>query len=65
VPWFDGRIRNLAEFMTDFERGLYERCGSCLYVNSGLGVTGQRIRLNTPREIVVIDVRTAAATLAA
>jgi predicted MPP superfamily phosphohydrolase len=37
-----------------------------LYVNCGLGVTGQRIRLNTPREIVVIDVqRQAAAALAA
>jgi len=65
VPWFDGRIRNLAEFMTDFDRGLYERGGSYLYVNSGLGVTGQRIRLNTPREIVVIDLRTAAVALAA
>jgi predicted MPP superfamily phosphohydrolase len=66
VPWFDGRIRNLAEFITDFDRGLFERSGSYLYVNCGLGVTGQRIRLNTPREIVVIDVqRTAAAALAA
>jgi uncharacterized protein len=65
VPWFDGRIRNLAEFMTDFDRGLFERGGSYLYVNSGLGVTGQRIRLNTPREIVVICLRTAAVALAA
>jgi hypothetical protein len=65
VPWFDGRIHNLAEFMTDFDRGLYERGGSYLYVNSGLGVTGQRIRLNTPREIVVIDLRTASVALAA
>jgi predicted MPP superfamily phosphohydrolase len=66
VPWFDGRIRNLAEFITDFDRGLFERRGSYLYVNCGLGVTGQRIRLNTPREIAVIDVqRTAAAALAA
>jgi predicted MPP superfamily phosphohydrolase len=65
VPWFDGRVRNLAEFMTDFDRGLYERGGSYLYVNSGLGVTGQRIRLNTPREIVVIDLRAAAVRLAA
>jgi predicted MPP superfamily phosphohydrolase len=66
VPWFDGRIRNLAEFVTDFDRGLYERAGSYLYVNCGLGVTGQRIRLNTPREIVVIDVqRTTVPALAA
>jgi predicted MPP superfamily phosphohydrolase len=59
VPWFDGRIRNLAEFMTEFDRGLFERKGSYLYVNCGLGVTGQRIRLNTPREILVIEVQSA------
>jgi len=65
VPWFGGRIRNLAELITDFDRGLYERGGGYLYVNCGLGVTGQRIRLNTPREIVVIDVQRKAAALAA
>ncbi|MFI5399327.1 MAG: metallophosphoesterase [Candidatus Binatia bacterium] len=65
VPWFDGRIRNLAEFITDFDRGLYERTASYLYVNCGLGVTGQRIRLNTPREILIIEVHSAAAALAA
>ncbi len=66
VPWFDGRIRNLAEFITDFDRGLYERSGSYLYVNCGLGVTGQRIRLNTPREIVLVEVQSVAtAALAA
>lgn len=65
IPWFDGRIRNLAEFITDFDRGLYERAGSYLYVNCGLGVTGQRIRLNTPREILLIEVQNAAAALAA
>jgi predicted MPP superfamily phosphohydrolase len=26
-----------------------------LYVNCGLGVTGQRIRLFTPREITVVE----------
>jgi predicted MPP superfamily phosphohydrolase len=65
VPWFDGRVHNLAELVTDFDRGLYERGGSYLYVNCGLGVTGQRIRLNTPREIVIIDVQARAAALAA
>jgi predicted MPP superfamily phosphohydrolase len=66
VPWLNGRIRNLAELITDFDRGLYERGGSYLYVNCGLGVTGQRIRLNTPREIAVIEVqeKTAAALAA-
>jgi len=57
VPWFGGRRRNLAEFITPFHRGLYERGASYLYVNSGLGVTGQRIRLFTPREIGVFELR--------
>jgi len=64
VPWFDGRIRNLAEFFTAFDRGLYQRDGCYLYVNCGLGVTGQRLRLSTPREITVLEVQRAAATLA-
>jgi uncharacterized protein len=57
VPWFNGRVRNLAEFITPFDRGLFERNGSYLYVNCGLGVTGQRIRLCTPREITLIEAR--------
>jgi uncharacterized protein len=55
LPWFGGRRRNLAEFVTPFSRGLYERAAAFLYVNSGLGVTGQRIRLFTPREIALFD----------
>ncbi len=55
LPSFRGRSRNLAEFITRFDRGLYERDGAYLYVNCGLGVTGQRIRLCTPREITVIE----------
>jgi predicted MPP superfamily phosphohydrolase len=54
VPWFNGRNRNLAQLITPFDRGLFEREGRYLYVNCGLGVTGQRIRLNTPREITLI-----------
>lgn len=55
VPWFGGRRRNLAEFVTPFDRGLFRREGSRLYVNCGLGVTAQRIRLFTPREITVFE----------
>lgn len=55
IPWFGGRRRNLAEFITPFDRGLYTRDGCHLYVNSGLGVTAQRIRLFTPREIALIE----------
>jgi predicted MPP superfamily phosphohydrolase len=56
IPWFGGRTRNLAQFVTHFDRGLFVNSGSFLYVNSGLGVTGQRIRLWTPREISVIEI---------
>lgn len=59
LPW-RGRRRNLAEFITDFDRGLYRRGPAYLYVNCGLGVTGQRIRLFTPREISVFDLQPAA-----
>ena len=55
IPWFGGRRRNLAEFVTAFDRGLYRSADSALYVNCGLGVTGQRIRLWTPREISVFE----------
>jgi hypothetical protein len=55
IPWFGGRRRNLAEFITAFDRGLYRRGDAHLYVNCGLGVTGQRIRLFTPREITVAE----------
>ena len=55
IPWFGRRRRNLAEFITSFDRGLYNAEGSYLYVNCGLGVTGLRIRLFTPREISVYE----------
>jgi len=55
IPWPGGRYRNLAELMTPFDRGLYRRDGSYLYVNCGLGVTGQRVRLFTPREVTLIE----------
>lgn len=61
VPWFDGRRRNLAQFVTAFDRGLYHAGDSHLYVNCGLGVTGQRIRLFTPREISIFELSALAA----
>jgi predicted MPP superfamily phosphohydrolase len=51
------RARNLAEFISEFDRGLYRRRGATLYVNRGLGFTGQRIRLFTPREIACLELR--------
>ena len=59
LPGFGSRRRNLADFITPFSRGLYEQGGSYLYVNCGLGVTGQPIRLFTPREIALIELRPA------
>lgn len=56
MPWINGRVRNLAEFITRFDRGLFELDGAHLYVSCGLGVTGQRVRLCTPREITLLEV---------
>jgi predicted MPP superfamily phosphohydrolase len=56
---FGRRVRNLAEFITRFDRGLYCRGGAVLYVNRGLGFTGQPIRLFTSREIAVLELRRA------
>ncbi|GIW43497.1 MAG: hypothetical protein KatS3mg077_0779 [Candidatus Binatia bacterium] len=55
LPWFGGRRWSLAQFITRFDRGLFRQGDSVLYVNCGLGVTGQRIRLWTPREITVLE----------
>lgn len=51
---FCSRRLNLACFITRFPRGLYTLGKSLLYVNRGLGVTAQRIRLFSPREIALI-----------
>ncbi len=48
---------NLARFITRFPRGQYTLGNCSLYVNRGLGVTGQRIRLFTPREIALLTCR--------
>jgi predicted MPP superfamily phosphohydrolase len=59
LPWFRGRVLNPAWMMTAFDRGLFKRDGSFLYVNCGLGVVGQRLRLNTPREISFFELHSA------
>lgn len=53
LPGWGGRF-NLARFITSFSRGLYQQLGVYLYVNRGIGVAGQRIRLFSPREIALI-----------
>ena len=57
LPWPSRRPRNVAEFITAFDRGLYRDGEATLYVNRGLGFTGQRIRLFTPREIACLELR--------
>ena len=49
------RPRNLAEFISRFDRGRYTDGDATLYVNRGLGFTGQKIRLFTPREIACLE----------
>jgi uncharacterized protein len=53
------RVRNLAEFITAFHRGTFRIGDATLIVNAGLGFTGQPIRLFTPREIGVLELRPA------
>jgi predicted MPP superfamily phosphohydrolase len=56
LPSWPGRKPpNLAQFISRFDRGAFRDGGSTLYVNRGLGFTGQRIRLFTPREVACIE----------
>lgn len=54
LPWPRRRPLSIARFITPWARGTYRAGGSVLHVNCGLGVTGQPIRLATPREVTVI-----------
>jgi predicted MPP superfamily phosphohydrolase len=56
LPLFFGKQLSPARIVTRFDRGLFRRNGSFLYVNNGIGVTAQRVRLCTPREISVFEV---------
>lgn len=49
-----GRFATLARFITPYARGSFRQGASMLHVNLGLGMTGQPVRLATPREITVI-----------
>jgi hypothetical protein len=53
------RVRNLAEFITRYDRGVFRHGRATLVVSNGLGFTGQRVRLFTPREIGCIALRPA------
>jgi predicted MPP superfamily phosphohydrolase len=60
VPWSPGRVATLARFMTRWPRGTYRLGRSVLHVNLGLGMTGQPVRVATPREITVVTLRSLA-----
>ena len=60
LPWPSARPSSLAHFISDFPRGTYRIAESTLHVNLGLGVTGQPVRVFSPREITLITLRTPA-----
>jgi predicted MPP superfamily phosphohydrolase len=45
---------NMAEFITPYTKGLYNKAASAIYVNSGIGTIGIPIRLGAPAEITLI-----------
>ena len=53
LPFWPKRL-NIARFITRFPRGRYVIGTSLLYVNRGLGVSAERIRLFCPREIALM-----------
>ena len=53
------RVRNLAEFITRYDRGVFTRGDATLVVSNGLGFTGQPVRLFTSREIGCIELQPA------
>lgn len=57
LPWPSSRPSSLAHFISDFPRGTYQSGDSTLHVNLGLGVTGQPVRVFSPREITLITLR--------
>ncbi|MEE8312323.1 MAG: metallophosphoesterase [Candidatus Binatia bacterium] len=59
LPLGRGRVATLARFMTRFPRGTYHQVATTLHVNLGLGLTGQPVRLASPREITEITLAVA------
>jgi len=57
LPWFGATNPSLAHFISDYPRGTFAIGSSIMHVNVGLGVTGQPVRLATPREITVVTLR--------
>ena len=50
-----GRTISLGSLMSRFTRGLFDIGGAHLYVNRGLGVVAQPVRVGAPREIAIFE----------
>ncbi len=55
IPIGSGRVRNPAEVITRYDRGVHRVGAATLIVSNGLGFTGQPVRLFTPREIGCLE----------
>jgi uncharacterized protein len=53
-PFGNGRHWSFAKLFHERDYGLYDKNGSYLYINRGLGVVGPPLRINCPREITRI-----------
>ncbi len=58
LPSVSGHGLSLASIAYMYDYGLYQKENSFLYVNKGLGVVGPPVRVNCPREITRIVLRT-------
>jgi uncharacterized protein len=54
-----GRVRNPAEAITRYDRGVFRSGTATLVVSNGLGFTAQPVRLFTPRQIGCLDLHPA------
>jgi predicted MPP superfamily phosphohydrolase len=54
LPLGGTRVLSPGNLMSRYVRGLFERAGSYLYVNRGLGVVGQAVRVGASREIALL-----------
>lgn len=54
LPLGGTRVLSPGNLMSRFVRGLFERDGSYLYVNRGLGLVGQPVRVGAAREIALL-----------
>lgn len=51
------RVNAARVLMTRYDAGTFVAGSSAMYVNRGLGVSGQRLRVGVPREITVVTLR--------